>query len=191
MDEEKLLCEEVQFDEMESFEHTRLKPLSIALAVSGDGKRILDAQVGVLHYKGPLASLAMRKYGPRIDTSREARARTLKSIERVVSKKGALNVITDAKPQYRSELDYMFQGKLIFNHVTVSNEDNQVRHATNPTLRKNVGDLMFWLNHIAARIRHDLSRMMRKVWTTTKILERLQAHLNLFIAYYNDYQLSF
>jgi hypothetical protein len=50
-------------------------------------------------------------------------------------------------------------------------------------------DKMFSLNHTCARLRHDMSRMARKTWVTTKIIEGLQEHLDLFIAYYNGYQL--
>jgi len=49
---------------------------------------------------------------------------------------------------------------------------------------------MFELNLIAARIRHDLSRMTRKSWVTTKLMERLQQHLFLFVAYQNDYAIA-
>ena len=174
--------DEVQFDEMESFEHTRLKPVSIALAVSGDGKQIIDAQVGTLHYKGRLAALALRKYGKRQDTSKQARGSTLQSVAQV--SKPQLKIVTDAKPSYSQELKENFQDCA---HVAVANRRNQIQYAQNPTRRKNIDDPLFWLNHVAARIRHDVSRMMRKVWTTTKRIDRLEAHLNLFIAYYNGY----
>lgn len=53
--------------------------------------------------------------------------------------------------------------------------------------RKNQYDKLFAVNHTAAKIRHDLSRMTRKVWVTTKKVEMLQAPLDLYIAWTNGY----
>ncbi|NBX69015.1 MAG: hypothetical protein EBR01_08655, partial [Proteobacteria bacterium] len=53
--------------------------------------------------------------------------------------------------------------------------------------RQNIKDPMFELNLVAAKIRHNLSRMARKVWVTTKSAEMLQKHLMLFMAYHNEY----
>ncbi len=177
---------EIQFDEMESFEHTRLKPLSLALAVSGDGKHILDARIGVLNYKGRLAGLARRRYGVRKDTSREARDSVWKTALGVAAPSG-VKIITDAKPQYATEIGRRFKDYKNYHHLAVPNRRNLLQYAQNPLRRKNSNDPLFWLNHVAARLRHDLSRMMRKVWTTTKRKDRLEAHLSLFLAYYNGY----
>lgn len=179
----KLRCEEIQFDEMESFEHTRLKPLNIPTAVSGDGKKIIHLGVGQMGYRGRLAHLAFKKYGPRTDTSRFSRETALKVIENVRPSV----IVTDSKSQYQTEIASLLKG---VHHLKVNNRKNKHLHVANPLRRKNVEDRMFWLNHIAARIRHDVSRMKRKVWTTTKEKSFLQAHLNLYIAYHNGYDLT-
>src|SRR5262249_30871793 len=62
----------VQFDEMETHEHTKLKPLSIALAVDKERRKILGFQVSSMPAKGLLASLSRRKYGLRADGRKEA-----------------------------------------------------------------------------------------------------------------------
>lgn len=51
-------------------------------------------------------------------------------------------------------------------------------------------DHMFSLNHTCSRLRHDMSRMERQSWVTTKTVKGLQEHLDLFISYYNGYQLG-
>lgn len=56
---------EVQFDEMETFEHTKLKPIAISVGVIAKTGEIVDLRAETLHYKGPLAALAFRKYGKR------------------------------------------------------------------------------------------------------------------------------
>jgi hypothetical protein len=55
---------------------------------------------------------------------------------------------------------------------------------------KAVHDPMFTLNHTCALLRHDLSRLSRKTWVTTKKAERLQMHLDLYIAWQNKYKMS-
>jgi IS1 family transposase len=50
-------------------------------------------------------------------------------------------------------------------------------------------DPMFSLNHTCALLRHDLSRLARKSWVTTKNIEGLQYHLDLYLAYRNGYVL--
>ena len=193
-------AKQIHFDEMQSFEHTRLKPLSIALAVSGsknpDGTPgpIVDIQVAQLSYRGKLANLAQKKYGIRADESGKARKAVLETVREVASREG-LKITTDAKAVYRPEIRNALAGKswpfaIAFKHEAVPNRKNQTLHADRPTLKKRKYDPMFWLNHVAARIRHDLSRMQRKVWTTTKHRFFLQAHLDLFIAFYNRYDLG-
>ncbi len=50
-------------DEMESIEHTKLKPLTLPLAV-GDDYRIYAVSVGRIQAKGPLADLSRKKIRP-------------------------------------------------------------------------------------------------------------------------------
>ena len=146
--------------------------------------------MGELQYKGRLSEVARAKYGTRVDTSQKARIDTYRKLKSVLALGGRNKIVTDAKPQYQSEI----QGELrdiAIEHVAVSNGTNQSLHAVRPTRRKNRNDRMFWFNHVAARIRHDLSRMMRKVWVTTKKREWLQMHLDLFTCYFNQYKFRF
>ena len=55
--------------------------------------------------------------------------------------------------------------------------------------RRNLNDPLFALNVTAAKLRNDLSRLGRKTWVTTKKLERLDAHLALYLAWNNGYRL--
>ena len=67
---QKFYAEEIQFDEMESIEHTKLKPLTICLAVTSD-YRILGVKVGKIPAKGHLAAISRKKYGPRANESNQ------------------------------------------------------------------------------------------------------------------------
>jgi hypothetical protein len=58
----------LQFDELETIEHTKLKPLSLAVAVEKDTRRILGVVVARMPAKVKIAKSSRKKYGPRADT---------------------------------------------------------------------------------------------------------------------------
>lgn len=174
----------IQLDEMESFEHTRLKPLSISLAVEASSAKIVDIQVGTLNYKGRLAGFAYLKYGPRTDTSEKA----LREVLDTIKSTGIENPIisTDAKLTYPRLIHATLPDA---HHIAVKNKKLSIAHRMFRKGRRNENDPLFVLNYTAAKIRHDLSRMGRKVWVTTKHPDYLQAHLTLYMAYANGYEL--
>ncbi len=177
---------EVQFDEMESFEHTRLKPLTIALAVgvTAEERKILAVSVGSLHYKGPLSDIALNKYGPRENQSEQVCEEVLARIQHVARDQAVL--VTDEKNTYPALLKKYFPNKT---HIQVSRDRSETMHERSK--RQNKDDRMFWLNFTAASIRHNLSRMHRKVWITTKKTEHLLGHLALYVCYFNKYAIKF
>ena len=165
-----------QFDEMESFEHTRLKPLTIPLAITPEG-RIIDLQVASIPYKGKLAKTAYKKYGPRANCRRLAVMKVLESVRMACGSEVCL--LTDAHSAYGGWI----RGALPAGaHQAVGPVKGRY-----PPRRANLQVPLFRLNHLAAKIRHDLSRMGRKVWVTTKKAAWLQAHLDLYIAFNNGY----
>jgi hypothetical protein len=172
-----------QFDEMESFEHTRLKPLSIALAVQAETGTILHARVATMPCKGPMATIALRKYGWRQDTRPRARRQTLLALK--IRAAESLTLLTDCHPAYPRLIKNLLPRAT---HIPVKRTAAIPRIRT--TDRKNPNDPLFTLNYTAAKLRHDLSRLARKVWVTTKKKERLQAHLDLYIAWNNGYRLA-
>jgi hypothetical protein len=173
-----------QFDEMESFEHTRLKPLSIPLLVNGENGNILNLEVASLGYKGRFAALALKKYGPREDHSEKAALRVLETLNKCPN---PIEIRTDLKTSYPRLITEAVADKAT--HVPVKADRLSLAQRLFHKGRRNGNDPLFMLNFTAAKIRHDLSRMARKVWTTTKKMDRLYAHLFLFIAYHNGYNL--
>jgi IS1 family transposase len=173
----------LQFDEMEAFEHTRLKPLSIALAVDAKTGDFLAASVSSFAAKGKMATFAIQKYGFRPDLRQEGRKDVLEQLQYLAPQ----TITTDFHPAYPT---------LIRNLLTNTQHEKvkrvkQKRNFFHKNRRRNLKDKLFRLNFSAAKIRHDLSRMGRKVWVTTKKLERLQAHLNLYFAFHNKYEFQF
>jgi transposase-like protein len=173
--------EAFQFDEMESFEHTRLKPLSIAIAVDAKTRKLLATTVAPFPCKGPRAAFARQKYGFRPDLRRDAR----KTLMDMLTPLSPLSITTDFHPAYPKLLQTVLPN-------TIHRQTKRVKQNRNyfhKNRRRNFADQLFALNFVCAKIRHDLSRMARRVWVTTKKPERLQAHLELFLAYHNKYKI--
>lgn len=63
----------VQFDDLETFIHTKLKPVSVVAMVESESRRILGYRVAQMPAKGRLAALSRKKYGPRPDDHGQAR----------------------------------------------------------------------------------------------------------------------
>jgi transposase-like protein len=63
--------EEIQFDELETFEQSKLKPVSVPLAVDKETRAILSYEVGSMQAKGIHAKRSVKKYGKRLDQRKE------------------------------------------------------------------------------------------------------------------------
>ena len=90
----------VQFDEMESFEHTKLKPLSIPLMIEVTERKILGIDVCVMTAKGLTASLSVKKYGKRPDQRVETFKRLFETVRPSIQPKAEMR--SDSHPFYPS-----------------------------------------------------------------------------------------
>ena len=61
------LVDHIQFDELQTIEHTKCKPLSVAMAVSKNERKILGFKVSSMPATGHLAKISRKKYGLRPD----------------------------------------------------------------------------------------------------------------------------
>lgn len=165
----------VQFDEMETYEHTKLKPLSIALAVRVKTGEIIDAKVASMNCHGHMANASRKKYGWREDNRNVACQDVLNIVKKCA--KTELTVATDAKRAYITYIRNILPEAA---HIQIKGRND-----------KNNGKKIFTLNYTCAKIRNDLSRMARKTWVTTKTMWALQAHLDLYIAFNNGYNLGY
>jgi hypothetical protein len=172
----------VMFDEMESFIHTKLKPVSIPLCVDSETREILGITVCEMPAKGPLASLSVKKYGKRKDERKISSIELLKSIEPILEE-GFL-IQTDKKSDYSKWLSESMKGKK-YQHVPTKGH-----RGYSPTgqgeLRNVKYDPLFSLNHTAAMIRANVNRLIRKTWCTSKDIEHLLYHLMMYAVYHNN-----
>lgn len=161
------VSDSIQIDEIKTFVVERYQALGIQLAVSQKTRKIISAKV---------AKIAST---PTKSVSKELKAKwTAQSTRR---------------PKI---IEMMHEIRMVANKNSILKCDGDV--ATKSLASWNLPELKFvtlkdqyekmWdLNHIAAKMRHHMSRMKRKSWATTKNIEGLQRHLDLFIAYQNGY----
>lgn len=98
---ETSLLEEIYFDEMETFEHTKLKPLSIALFVTPE-REVLITEIAQMPAKGILASKSVKKYGKRPDERSQALGRAMQKLQSFVSSRAVFK--SDKNPNYPTVL---------------------------------------------------------------------------------------
>jgi hypothetical protein len=169
---------EVQFDEMETFEHTKLKPLSIGLMVDANTRKILGVSLAQMPANGPLAELSRQKYGRRKDARPAMARRLLEGLKPVICPKA--RITTDQNPKYPGWIHPYFPES---KHVAHKGRRGCV--VGQGELKKIGFDPLFSLNHTAAMLRANINRLARKTWCTTKKPENLLAHLWLYLRFHN------
>jgi len=92
----------VEFDDMEAFQHTKNKPLSITLAVQKRTRRVLGLEMSTMAAKGLLAEVARRKYGHRFDGRAIARAELFRQLQNLVHEEALIQ--SDSNPHYASDV---------------------------------------------------------------------------------------
>ena len=168
----------VQFDDLETSEHTKCKPLSVALAVEPKSRKILNFQVSTMPAKGPLSRIAYRKYGPREDRRSEGWNELFSSLKPVVAPTALW--LSDQNPHYPRHLKA--------HHARAEHQTTPGRRgciAGQGELKKIGFDPLFSLNHTCAMLRANLNRLFRRTWCTTKTRQGLIDHLSLYVRYHN------
>jgi transposase-like protein len=168
----------IVFDEMETFEHSKCKPLSIALAVTQDRRRIISVHTSSMPAKGRLADIARRRYGIR----RDERAKGLRLLMGDIQSAGLAPKIfkSDQCPRYPTAVAKAFPAAV---HETYKGRRGCV--VGQGELNAGGFDPLFSLNHTAAMYRDNLKRLARRTWCTTKRPDRLQDLLDMYATYHN------
>lgn len=172
------LCEEVEFDDLETFEHTKCKPLSVTLMVEYKTRRILGFEVSQMPAKGRIAHLARKKYGKRPDHRPSARRRLFSEMKELVSEKALIR--SDSNPHYVQDVRRFFPKA---RHETVLGGRAAV--VGQGELKKLKWDPIFSLNHTCAMLRAHINRLFRKTWCTTKKPDQLAGHIALYALLHN------
>jgi transposase-like protein len=171
-------AQEIEFDDMESFEHTKCKPLSITLAVEAKTRRILGIEVSAMKAKGLLVKKA-KKYGKRRDGRTEARRRLFEKIRPLMADDCLIK--SDMNPHYEKDVREFFPRS---RYRRFKGQRGSL--SGQGELKKVRFDPLFSLNHTCAMLRANVNRLLRKTWCTTKRADRLRAHLMLYADYHNS-----
>lgn len=174
---------EVQFDDLETIEHSKLKPLSVTLAVEKHTRQILGFEVSRMPAKGLLTKKALKKYGLRIDQRSEGRDRLFRRIKKQIS--DAATIESDDNPHYPRDVRRHFPFCL---HQTYLGQRGAI--SGQGELKKIRFDPLFSLNHTCAMFRANINRLFRKTWCTTKKIQPLINHLEIYAWYHNRFLIT-
>lgn len=169
----------IQIDDLITKENSKLKPLSVTIAVDENRRTILALEVSKIPSFGIFSKLAVKKYGFRKDEHNEGLKRVFETIETVVSPE--VVVKSDEHQRYPYFISTYFpKGK----HLAF--KSTRATIAGQGELRVKSFDPLFIVNHTCATLRANVNRLIRKTWCTTKDPARLQDHLDIFMFYYNQ-----
>jgi transposase-like protein len=167
-----------QFDELETFEGSKCKPLSVPMAVLSGSRKILGFEVARMPAKGLLAEKGRRKYGYRQDERGKAMDLLFAQLQPLMNKRCVLK--SDSNPHYPGHVMRYFPNA---RHETVEGRRGCV--TGQGELKAGRWDPLFSLNHTFAMLRANVSRLVRKTWCTTKKASSLADHLAIYARYHN------
>jgi len=169
----------IQIDDLITKENSKLKPLSVTVAVDENSRMILGAEVSSIPAFGHLSRIAVKKYGKREDTHFQGLTKLFQRITPVISPE--VLVKSDGHQLYPGFISaYLPRAK----HLIFKSERSAV--VGQGELKKVGFDPLFTINHTLAMLRANINRLIRKTWCTTKCPKKLKDHLDIFIYYYNQ-----
>ena len=168
----------IQMDEMHTFEHTKLKPLSVPVVVCETTRLILAFDVGKMPATGKLAKKAREKYKNRPNTRKATLQQMVKQLSLTVPPR--VHIHTDKCKYYKRVIR---------------------RHFPQATLRQTKGlrpcvvgqgelkasrwDPLFSINHTLACLRDNVKHLARRTWCTIKRPDRLESLLAIVTQFHN------
>jgi transposase-like protein len=169
----------VQIDDLITKENSKLKPLSVSIAVDEKRRIILGIEVSQIPAFGTLSQLAQRKYGKRNDEHSQGLERLFEKLTLIVSPEAVIT--SDEHKKYPHFISRYFPSG---RHHTYKSERGCI--VGQGELKKVKFDPLFVINHTCALLRANVNRLFRKTWCTTKDPKRLKDHLDIFIYFYNQ-----
>jgi transposase-like protein len=171
-------CKIIEFDDLETTHHTKLKPLSVTLAVEHKTRRILGFKVSQMPAKGHLAKISLKKYGFRRDERSKKRRELFRELKPLIEDRALIK--SDENPHYVKDVRRYFPNST---HKTFKGREGSI--VGQGELKKIGFDPLFSLNHTCAMLRANINRLFRKTWCTTKDPKRLGDHIALYALFHN------
>jgi len=163
-------------DEMETYEHDRLrKPLTAPVLVEHGSGFVVDVRVGSLASRE--RDRAKTKRGGkdperRVSESRRVVQEVLGTLEEFAPKDCRIWMLTDCKPSYVTLLEERFGERCVHERTS----SRRQRDTSNP---------LWPVNHTLARLRDNVSRLVRETWAAAKRARWLAGHIAIWICYRN------
>ena len=158
-------------DELETYEqHRNKKPLTVPVLIERESGFVIDTRVGAL-----AARRARGAPRPLLRRRSESRAVVRAAFERlrdVSPRTRPLRVLTDRKPSYAQLLSELFG-------------DRCLHQRTLSTRRRDVRNPLWPINHTLARMRDNVSRLVRETWAAAKLARWLEGQLAIWTCYRN------
>jgi transposase-like protein len=173
---------EYQFDELETFEHTKYKPISVGVMVHANTRLILATNTSAMAPKGKAAKIAEKLYGTREDKRKPGIQTLLKKSKEYTP--SSLTFTTDKCSIYPKAIKKVFSKSTTYIHHTHKSVRSKP-HGLGE-LKDINWDPLFSINHTLASLRARISRLFRKTWNTTKKQECLQQHLHVYTLRHNQ-----
>jgi len=170
--------EHIQFDDLVTSEHTKLKPVSVSIAVDTKSRLILGAFASQIPAFGHLATLSRQKYGQRKSHHKEGLEILFSQIAPTF--KEGIRIDSDEHKFYPE-----FVNRYAKSAQYCRYKGGRGCVAGQGELKKLAKDPLFFINHTCAMLRDNLKRLARKTWCTTKKIEMLQKHLDIYLWYHN------
>lgn len=170
----------VQVDELETFIHARPKCVSVAMAVRVKTGQILGFNIARMPANGKLAAVGVSKYAWTVDERRAKFQAMLSSFSECL--KPSITFKTDSNTNYAKWI------AAVVPHAKL--EQIKGKSKKQPAGTPKGYDELFATNNTFARMRHDMNRLARKTWSTSKAIHGLEKHLWLYLAWNNKYKLK-
>ena len=168
----------VQLDDLITKENSKLKPLTVTGLIDEKRRYIIGLEVGVIPAFGHLAKIGRKKYGKRENQHRKTLERLVLENKAFLSEK--LVIKTDEHPLYSVVIQKYFPNACHKQYKggrgCVTGQGELKRHHWDP---------LFSINHTFAMLRANVNRLVRKTWCTTKKIERLKDHLEIYRHFHN------
>lgn len=168
-------------DDLITIEHTKLKPLSVSVAIDENTRTILSLKVSRIPAFGHLAEKSRKKYGIRRSQLKYGLTRLFEEIAPFTFEHATIK--SDQHKLYPEFIARYFPNSI---HQTYKSYVGCV--AGQGELKKVHFDPLFDINHTLAMLRANVNRLIRRSWCTTKIPLMLEKHLEIY-AYFHNTQL--
>lgn len=168
----------IQFDDLITSIHSKLKPLAISVIIDAKQRLILAAKVSVIPAFGHLAKISRNKYGRRKNEHPKNLDFLLSFVKPLIANQAQIS--TDQHKLYPELVKKHFPSAT---HLTYKGQRASV--VGFGELKTKQYDPLFMINHTLAMLRANINRLFRRTWCTTKSVPQLQNHLDIFIDYFN------